>query len=57
MQFCCASNGPIKICENRKKKLSFFYYIFNEIVIFLKSTKFLGKKNIYFWILEVLPVI
>ena len=57
MQFCCASNGSIKICENREKKLSFFYYIFNEIVIFLKSTKFLGKKPIYFWILEVLPVI
>ena len=53
MKFCCTSNGAIKNLKIARKKTIFF---FNKIVIFPKITDF-WKHNIYFLILEVLPVI
>ena len=57
MKFRCASNAAIKKCQNRKKKNQlFFQNIFNKIAI-LKKIQIFRKYNVYFQILEVLPVI
>ena len=53
MKFCCASNAAIKNFKIARKKINFFPNCFCKI----KITDFFLKNNIYFRILEVLPVI
>ena len=54
MKFCCASNTAIKKVKIAKEKF-FTKSIF--ITHFPKKIQTFTKNKIYFWILEVLPVI
>ena len=58
MKFCCASNAAIKKVKiARKKNQLFSQNIFNKIAIFLKKIQTFRKHNVYYQILEILPVI
>ena len=57
MTFCCASNGAIKNLKIAKKNINVFTIVFSIKSLFSQKLQIFLKHNIYFWILEVLPVI
>ena len=57
MKFRCASNAVIKNVKNRRKKINFFSKIFSTKSPFFLKIQIFRKHNVYFQILEVLPVI
>ena len=57
IKFCCASNAAIKNVKiARKKNQLFSQNVFKKIAIF-KKIQICRKHNVYFQILDVLPVI
>ena len=56
MKFCCASNVGLKNVKIARKK-NFFPKMFLTKSSFFQNLQILRKNKIYFWILEVLPVI
>ena len=57
MKFRCASNAAIKIVKIARKKINFFSKIFSIKSPFLKKIQMFRKYEVYFQILEVIPVI
>ena len=57
MKFRCAPNAAIKNVKIARKKLTFFPKYFQQNRHFLKKILIFRKHNVYFQILEVLPVI
>ena len=57
MKFCCASNAAIKNVKIARKKSTFFKKYFQQNRHFLKKIQIFSKHNVYFQILEVIPVI
>ena len=57
MKFRCASNAAINNVKIARKKINFFSKIFSTKSPFLKKIQIFRKYNVYFQILEVLPVI
>ena len=57
MKFCCAFNAAIKNVKIARKKINFFPKYFQQNSHFLKKIQIFRKYQIYFHILEVLPVI
>ena len=57
MKFRCASNAAIKNVKIARKKSTFFLKYFQQNRHFKKKIQNFRKYNVYFQILEVLPVI
>ena len=57
MKFRCASNAAIKNVKIARKKINFFPKYFQQNRHFFKKIQIFRKYNVYFQILEVLPVI
>ena len=56
MKFCCASNAALKMSKSQEKKSTFFQKYFQQNRN-IKKKKIFRKHEVYFQILEVLPVI
>ena len=57
MKFRCASNATIKNVKIARKKSTIFPKYFQQNRHLLKKIQIFRKYNVYFQILEVLPVI
>ena len=57
MKFRCASNAAIKNIKIARKKSTFFPKYFQQNRHLKKKIQIFRKYNVYFQILEVLPVI
>ena len=57
MKFCCASNAAIKNVKIARKKSTFLKKYFQQNRHFFKKIQIFSKHNVYFQILEVIPVI
>ena len=57
MKYRCAFNAPIKNVKIARKQSTFFPKYFQQNRHFFKKIQIFRQHNLYFQILEVLPVI
>ena len=57
MKFCCASNAAVKNDKITRKKSFFFPKTFSIKLQFSQKVQIFRKNNIYFQILDAVPVI